>query len=152
MKIIDLDNQTNLPVDIDALEEIAQSLTTKEIEVIITDNESIQELNQEHREMNKPTDVLSFPMDAPFTEQSIFGMPLGSIVISADLVKEKANEFGHTVQDELSLLFIHGLLHLLGFDHETDDGEMRAREKEIIEAFDLPSSLIVRTTESSDSN
>ncbi len=152
MKIIDLDNQTNLPVDIDALEEIAQSLTTKEIEVIITDNESIQELNQEHREMNKPTDVLSFPMDAPFTEQSIFGMPLGSIVISADLVEEKANEFGHTVQDELSLLFIHGLLHLLGFDHETDDGEMRAREREIIKAFDLPSSLIVRTTESSDSN
>ncbi len=150
--LIDLENETTLQFDLNALEEIASSLTTKEIELIITDNESIQELNQEHREMNKPTDVLSFPMDAPFTEQSIFGMPLGSIVISADLVKEKANEFGHTVQDELSLLFIHGLLHLLGFDHETDDGEMRAREKEIIEAFDLPSSLIVRTTESSDSN
>ncbi len=150
--LIDLENETTLQFDLNALEEIASSLTTKEIELIITDNESIQELNQEHREMNKPTDVLSFPMDAPFTEQSIFGMPLGSIVISADLVKEKANEFGHTVQDELSLLFIHGLLHLLGFDHETDDGEMRAREREIIKAFDLPSSLIVRTTESSDSN
>ena len=152
MNIIDLENQTSLPVDINGLEKIAQSLTIKEIELIITDNESIQELNQEYREKDKPTDVLSFPMDAPFTEQSIFGMPLGSIVISADLVKEKANELGHTIQDELSLLFIHGLLHLLGFDHESDDGEMRAREKEIIEAFDLPSSLIVRTTESSDSN
>ncbi len=152
MNIIDLENQTSLPIDIDDLEKIAQSLTVKEIELIITDNETIQELNQEYREKNKPTDVLSFPMDAPFTEQSIFGMPLGSIVISADLVKEKADEFGHTIQDELSLLFIHGLLHLLGFDHETDDGEMRMREKEIIEAFDLPSSLIVRTTESSNSN
>jgi len=146
MRIIDLENQTSLPVDIDGLEKIAQSLTIKEIELIITDNESIQALNQEHREKDKPTDVLSFPMDAPFTEQSIFGMPLGSIVVSADLVKEKADEFGHSIQDELSLLFIHGLLHLLGFDHETDDGEMRAREKEIIEAFALPLSLIVRTT------
>ncbi len=146
MKIIDLENQTDLPVDIDALEEIAQSLTTREIELILTDNASIRELNQEHREKDKPTDVLSFPMDAPFTEQSIFGMPLGSIVISADFVKEKAKELGHTVQDELSLLFIHGMLHLLGFDHESDHGEMREREKEIIEQFHLPSSLIVRTS------
>ncbi len=146
MKIIDLENQTDLPVDIDALEEIAQSLTTREIELILTDNASIRELNQEYREKDKPTDVLSFPMDAPFTEQSIFGMPLGSIVISADFVKEKAKELGHTVQDELSLLFIHGMLHLLGFDHESDHGEMREREKEIIEQFHLPSSLIVRTS------
>ena len=152
MKIIDFENQTSLPVELDGLEKIAQTLTVKEIELVITDNKRMQELNQEYREKNKATDVLSFPMDAPFTEQSIFGMPLGSIVISADLVREKANELGHTVQDELSLLFIHGLLHLLGFDHETDDGEMRAREKELIEAFELPSSLIIRTNESSDSN
>jgi len=145
MNIIDLENQTNLPVDIDKLEKIAQSLTTKEIELIITDNKTIQNINQEYRDKDKPTDVLSFPMDAPFTEQSIFGMPLGSIMISADFVRQKANDFGHTIQDELSLLFIHGLLHLLGFDHETDNGEMRAREKEIIKKFDLPSSLIVRT-------
>jgi len=146
MNIIDLDNQTDLPVDIDALEKIAQSITNREIELIITDNKTIQELNQEHRDKDNPTDVLSFPMDTPFTEQSVFDIPLGSIVISADFVKEKADELGHHIQDELSLLFIHGLLHLLGFDHETDDGEMRAREKEIIEAFDLPSSLIVRTS------
>jgi probable rRNA maturation factor len=146
MNIIDLDNQTSLVIDLIALEKIAQSLTTKGIELIITDNRTIQELNQEYRDKDKPTDVLSFPMDRPFTEESISGMPLGSIVISADLVKEKANEFEHTVDDELSLLFIHGLLHLLGFDHETDNGEMRAREKELIETFNLPSSLIVRTS------
>ncbi len=74
-------------------------------------------------------------------------MPLGSIVISADLVKEKATEFGHNAEDELSLLFIHGLLHLLGFDHEVDNGEMRDKEKDIIVNFSLPSSLIVRTEE-----
>ena len=144
--LIDLENQTGLAVDIDELEKIAQILTTKEKELNITHNKTMKEINKEHRDKESPTDVLSFPMDAPFTEQSIFGMPLGSIVISADFVKQKADEFGHTIQDELSLLFIHGLLHLLGFDHETDNGEMRDKEKEIIETFDLPSSLIVRTS------
>ena len=75
-------------------------------------------------------------------------MPLGSIVISADFVKDRANEFGHTYSDELSLLFIHGMLHLLGFDHETDSGEMREMEAEIINKFYLPKSLIIRTEES----
>ena len=68
-------------------------------------------------------------------------------MLSADLVKERSAEFGHDSEDELSLLFIHGLLHLLGFDHEVDNGEMRAKEKEIIQAFSLPSSLIIRTEE-----
>ena len=104
-------------------------------------------INTEHRGKESVTDVLSFPMEAPFTEQSIFGMPLGSIVIAASFVKEKAALLGHSEQDELSLLFIHGMLHLLGFDHEVDSGEMRAREKELIVQFDLPKSLIVRTEE-----
>ena len=146
--MIDLDNQTSLAVDLEALEKIAEALSDKEVELIITDDETIQELNAQHRGKNNTTDVLSFPMEAPFTEQSIFGMPLGSIIIAESFVKEKAAAFGHTIQDELSLLFIHGMLHLLGFDHENDDGEMRMREKELIEAFDLPKSLIVRTEES----
>lgn len=146
--MIDLDNQTTLAVDLEALEKIADTLSNKEVELIITDDATIQELNAEHRGKNNPTDVLSFPMEAPFTEQSIFGMPLGSIIIAESFVKDKAAEFGHSTQDELSLLFIHGMLHLLGFDHETDHGEMRMREKELIEEFDLPNSLIVRTEES----
>lgn len=145
--MIDLDNQTTLAVDIDALEKIAEILSSKEVELVITDDETMQALNSEHRGKESTTDVLSFPMEVPFTEQSIFGMPLGSIVIASSFVKEKAKTFGHTEQDELSLLFIHGMLHLLGFDHEVDDGKMRAREKELIEAFDLPKSLIVRTEE-----
>jgi len=148
MNIIDLDNQTDITINIDILEEIAQSMTTREIELIVTDNKTIQKLNSEHRSKNKVTDVLSFPIDSTFEEEIIPDMPLGSIVISADLVKEKSTEFGHTMEDELSLLFIHGLLHLLGFDHEVDHGEMRKKEKEIIETFNLPSSLIVRTEES----
>jgi probable rRNA maturation factor len=146
--MIDLDNQTTLAVDLEALEKIADALSNKEIELIITDDATMQELNAEYRGKNNVTDVLSFPMEAPFTEQSIFGMPLGSIIIAESLVKNKAEEFGHSTQDELSLLFIHGMLHLLGFDHENDYGEMRMREKELIEAFGLPQSLIVRTEES----
>ena len=145
--MIDLDNQTTLTVDLEALEKIAQTLSTKEVELIITDDKTIQELNAEYRGKDSATDVLSFPVEAPFTEQSIFGMPLGSIIIAESFVKEKAETFGHSIQDELSLLFIHGMLHLLGFDHECDDGEMRMREKELIEQFDLPKSLIVRTEE-----
>ncbi len=143
--MIDLDNQTNLTIDSDALEKIAESLSTKEVELVIVDDETMLALNSEHRGKESTTDVLSFPMEAPFTEQSIFGMPLGSIIIAASYVKKEAKSLGHSEQDELSLLFIHGMLHLLGFDHEVDDGEMRAREKELIEAFDLPKSLILRT-------
>jgi len=145
--MIDLDNQTPLAVDLEALEKIADTLSSKEVELIITDDETMQKLNAEHRGKDKVTDVLSFPMETPFTEQSIFGMPLGSIIIAESFVKEKAAEFGHSTQDELSLLFIHGMLHLLGFDHENDQGEMRMREKELITQFNLPESLIVRTEE-----
>jgi probable rRNA maturation factor len=147
MKIIVLENQTDLTINIDTLEEIAQSLTAREIELIVTDNKMMQELNSKYRSKNKATDVLSFPIDTTYGEETIPGIPLGSIVISADLVKEISAELGHNAEDELSLLFIHGLLHLLGFDHEVDNGEMRAKEKEIIQAFSLPSSLIIRTEE-----
>ncbi|WP_309497104.1 rRNA maturation RNase YbeY [Sulfurovum sp.] len=143
--MIDLDNQTTLAIDIDALEKIADTLSTKEVELMIVNDETMLALNTEYRGKESTTDVLSFPMEAPFTEQSIFGMPLGSIIIAESFVREEAKTLGHSEQDELSLLFIHGMLHLLGFDHEVDDGEMRAREKELIEAFGLPKSLILRT-------
>ncbi len=145
--MIDLDNQTNLDIDIDRLENIANALSSQDVELIITDDDSMQKLNAEHRGKESSTDVLSFPLETPFTEQNIFSMPLGSIVISQNYVKNKAKELGHTNQDELSLLFIHGMLHLLGFDHEIDSGEMREKEKETIEMFHLPKSLIVRTEE-----
>ena len=71
--------------------------------------------------------------------------PLGSIVIAQGFVESKAKELGHTQKDECTLLFIHGLLHLLGFDHEVDSGAMREEEKKLIKKFNLPKSLIVRT-------
>lgn len=139
--MIDLENQTPVEIDISLLEKIAQTLTPKDCELILTDNSTIQELNKEHRNIDKPTDVLSFPL-----EFDLPNMPLGSIVISVDYAQEKANEFQHTLQEEMTLLFIHGLLHLLGYDHEKDNGEQRAKEEALILEFNLPQSLIVRNS------
>ncbi len=139
--MIELDNRTDKTFDTQRIERIAAALTDREIELILTDNSEIAEINRDFRGIDKPTDVLSFPSD-PFP-----GAPLGSIVISVDKVASVAQELGHSEEDEFSLLFIHGLLHLLGFDHEVDNGEMRAKEVELIEQFSLPKSLIVRTLE-----
>lgn len=139
--MIDLENQTDINIDISELETIAKDVTSKDIELIITDNENIKILNKEHRDIDKATDVLSFPL-----EFDMPNMPLGSIVISVDFVEEKAKEFKHQFNDELKLLFIHGLLHLVGYDHEVDNGEHREKEKEMIKKYDLPNSLIVRNS------
>lgn len=137
--MIELDNRTSLLFDTALLDTIAASLSDREIELIITTNDEIQEINKQTRGIDKSTDVLSFPYEEmPMS-------PLGSIVISAEYVEQKAQELGHTNSDEIALLFIHGLLHLLGFDHEVDSGEMRQEEEKLIKAFDLPKSLIIRT-------
>jgi len=136
--MIEFDNRTDYQFDIKLLENIADFLTQKDIELILTDDEEIRKLNKEFRGVDKATDVLSFPLeDTP-------GSMLGIIVISLDKVLEAAQKYGHTPLEELALLFIHGLLHLLGYDHETDKGEMREKEKEIIEKFNLPKTIIIR--------
>ena len=136
--MIELDNRTKLIIDEDFLNFIAKSLTKKDIELIITTQDEIKDINKEFRSINKSTDVLSFPYEEmPMS-------PLGSIVISSWHVETKAKEFKHTQQDELALLFIHGLLHLLGYDHEVDSGEMREKEKELMKKLNLPESLITR--------
>lgn len=122
------------------LEKIANFLSPKDIELIFVNNKEMQEINLNQRNQNKTTDVLSFPL-----ENIDENIPLGSIVINTELAQEKAKEFGHSYEEELSLLFIHAMLHLLGFDHEKDNGEMRKKEEELIKYFKLPTSLIVRT-------
>ncbi len=137
--MIEFDNRTSHDIDLTAINSISKSLTKKDIELIITDNKEIKEINKLHRNIDSDTDVLSFPYeDMPMS-------PLGSIVISYSHVKSKAQELKHKESDELALLFIHGLLHLLGYDHEIDDGEMRKKESKLIQKFNLPKSLIIRT-------
>ncbi|WP_286336862.1 rRNA maturation RNase YbeY [Hydrogenimonas cancrithermarum] len=137
--MIEIANETDYQPNVNLLETIAAELTDRDIELIFTDNATIQEMNREHRGIDAPTDVLSFPLKkVPFA-------PLGEIVISVDYAKNKASEYKNSLDDEIALLFIHGLLHLLGYDHETDQGEMRKKEEELIRHFGLPGSLIVRT-------
>ena len=148
--MLNIENLTNLTINQKLLEEISKALLKKnesrEIDLTIFDNRTIQEYNKIYRGKDKATDVLSFPIESDIIVNST-QMPLGSLIISADFIEKKAIELKHTNDDELSLLFIHGLLHLLGFDHEIDNGEMRKKEEEIIHQFHLPESLIIRTEE-----
>ncbi len=140
--MFDLVFENNTPYDIDLTlaNTIANDLGVEEIELIFTDNKEIQEINLTARGFDKPTDVLSFPYE------KMPNTPFGSIVISYEYVEKYSREFEHSFQDEFNLLFIHGLLHLLGFDHEKDNGEQRAKEEELIQKYNLPSSLIVRNS------
>jgi probable rRNA maturation factor len=137
---IEFENQTSKDISLDVLQTITKNLTSKEVEFILCENSYIQEINNQFRSKNTPTDVLSFPYeDMPFA-------PLGSIVISIDFVEEKSKLYNHSFEDELTLLYIHGLLHLLGYDHEVDNGEHRTKEEQLIKQYKLPDSLIVRNT------
>lgn len=141
MSNIIFENNTENEINLELAKEILLSFTDKEIELIFTDNEEMQEINLNTRGFDKPTDVLSFPYD------DMPNVPLGSIVISENFVEEKSNLYKHSFNDEFMLLFIHGILHLLGYDHEVDNGEHRDKEEELINKFSLPKSLIVRTNE-----
>jgi len=136
--MIELIDKTSFLPDLSLLEKIASSYTKKDIELIITTNDEIQEINKTYRGIDKPTDVLSFPLHGKKKD------PLGSIIISIDYVQDIAKKLGHSEYEEFILLFIHGMLHLLGYDHEVDNGEMRKEEEKIIKRFQLPKSLIVR--------
>lgn len=119
-----------------------------EINVLLTDNEGIQEINAEMREKNQPTDVLSFPMfefqpacpptelDAEFLDPETNRLPLGDMVLSLEKVTQQAEDYGHDFLTEARYLVLHSVLHLLGYDH-LDEGamkkQMRTREKDILE-------------------
>jgi len=133
------ENNSDLELSLDLIKKIASFLTNKDIELLVVSNEEIKKLNKNFRNKDEATDVLSFPYeDMPKA-------PLGSIVISTDFLLNYSKQFNHSIDNEFALLFIHGLLHLLGYNHEIDNGEHRDKEKEIIKKFNLPKSLIIRT-------
>lgn len=103
----------------------------EEVSISFVDNGTIQTLNKQYRGMDQPTDVLSFPQDELPAE---LPQILGDIVISLERAAEQAQEYGHSLEREVLFLAIHGLLHLLGYDHQTEQEEkqMRAREEEIL--------------------
>ena len=110
-----------------------------EVSVTLVDNEAIHALNLEARGVDRPTDVLSFPMfddDFDNGEASI----LGDIVLSLERAREQAQEFGHSLEREIAFLTVHSVLHLLGYDHELseeDEKQMFFKQEEILKIMKL---------------
>jgi len=116
-----------------------------EVSITITDNEEIRKLNRDYRGKDQPTDVLSFALEESGDGESEIldaDMPrvLGDIIISLDKAREQAEEYGHSFMRELGFLAVHGFLHLLGYDHGTEEEEkiMFRKQDEILEQFGLP--------------
>lgn len=112
------------------------------INVVLTNAINIQKINKEQRQIDKATDVLSFPMfeqeDIPNIPESQFDI-LGDIVISIERVKEQAIEYGHSFERELSYMVVHGFYHLMGYDHmeEQDKIIMRQKEENILNKLNI---------------
>ena len=138
-----------------ALEGLAEGDVPLLAELLIVDEEEIRRLNREQRNTDKVTDVLSFP-----TMEGIKGEPilseehgeeldeegrlvLGSVVICTKRAKEQAEEYGHSYERELYYLAVHGVLHCLGYDHETEEerAEMRAKEEQVMQKLGLKREL-----------
>ncbi|KJS22982.1 MAG: hypothetical protein VR72_03290 [Clostridiaceae bacterium BRH_c20a] len=115
-----------------------------EISLVFKDDDGIQELNKEYRGKDMPTDVLSFALlEAGEDELTIIDgeeeLLLGDIIISLETAWRQAQEYNHSLEREIAYLMVHGLLHLLGYDHMTDEDQkvMRRREEELLEAVGL---------------
>lgn len=158
-----LENEGDLELSLDYLElaeEVAEAVLDYEncpyesqIELLLTNNEEIQRINQEFREIDRPTDVLSFPMvdfecaaeyDFLEDDDSCFDpetgeLMLGNIVISKEKVVAQAEEYGHSVKREYAFLIAHSMLHLLGYDHmeEEERAVMEAKQREILEQLGI---------------
>jgi probable rRNA maturation factor len=102
-----------------------------EISIALLDDHAMSELNRKFRRKNATTDVLTFPADDSYAEPGSDGRPLGDIVISIDQARRQAAEQQHALPTELRYLILHGILHALGYDHETDNGEMNALELDL---------------------
>jgi len=109
-----------------------------EVNVRITSSAELQSLNRRFRRKSEATDVLSFP-------SMVRGLA-GDIAVSTDMALANANELGHSLEIELKILILHGLLHLAGHDHETDHGDMGTREADLQRRLKLPTGLIERTS------
>jgi probable rRNA maturation factor len=126
-----------------ALQRFARTLESqvargRSFDCLITGDAELRRLNRDFRGQDYPTDVLSFSAVGPR------GRPLGDIAISLARARAQARAFGHSTEDEIRILMLHGVLHLLGLDHETDSGRMARAEKRWRARLGLPDGLIER--------
>lgn len=139
MEVLITNDQKVVDVNLEFITRIAEDImnfdgfpSNSQLSLVFCDDEAIKELNNEYREKNEPTDVLSFPIELENFVPEI--RMLGDIVISTETASKQAKEYNHSVEAEMVILLIHGLLHLHGYDHieEEDRIKMRARETEIL--------------------
>jgi probable rRNA maturation factor len=114
------------------------------VNVLVTSSTAVRELNQRFRGENKATDVLSFPATDSIAESRKQAKLAGEIAISADIALKNSFRLGHPATQEIKILALHGILHLAGFDHERDNGEMARKEVKLRWALGLPAALIER--------
>ena len=140
MNNIEIINETNEEIDIKNLKNVIEyALKHENVEnaimnVIIINNERIHKINKEYRGIDRPTDVISFALEDDKTFVNADFRVLGDIYISIDKVHEQATSYGHSFWRELSFLTIHGVLHLLGYDHmeKSDEKIMFGKQEEIL--------------------
>lgn len=113
-------------------------------DVLLTSSSAMRALNRQFRGKNKPTDVLSFPADAALKNGKRV-IHVGEIAISAEIAAQNAARLGHSTAQEVKILTLHGILHLAGFDHERDNGEMARKEMKLRQALRLPVALLQRS-------
>ncbi|MFB3916720.1 MAG: rRNA maturation RNase YbeY [Terriglobales bacterium] len=114
------------------------------VDVVVTSSRELRDLNRRFRRQDHATDVLSFPSGCHTLCEEKGGDFVGDIAISAEIAAENARRLGHPAADELKILALHGLLHLAGYDHERDRGEMAHKESRLRRMLRLPDTLIAR--------
>ena len=145
-----VDETLEASIDTGGLEGIARKVLAaenvgakSEMGLVISSDERVQQLNRDYRHLDEPTDVLAFSArdeaaDSPFIPPPDGVLHLGEVIISYPQAAVQAEEHSHPVKKELTILLIHGLLHLLGYDHEesADEKKMQAREKELLKLIE----------------
>ncbi len=108
-----------------------------ELSIAVVDDDEMADLNERYRGKTGPTDVLSFGCDDPCVAEGDDPIALGDVIIAPAVAARQAQEYGSTIEDELNLLLVHGVLHLMGYDHEEDDdaAAMQERERILLSAF-----------------
>ena len=140
MQVFISDEQTECSVDCKILESQIRSILMvlecgdREISVLLTDDRKMRKLNKRYRDKNLTTDVLSFPQNEG-GEEGLNPHLLGDVVISTTTAKRQSTEHGLSLEEEIVLLLIHGILHLLGFDHERSDEEARHMKEKTRKLF-----------------
>ncbi len=145
MNNIEIVNETNEKIDLDNLRHTVEyALNFENVEnaimnIIIIDNEKIHQINKEYRGIDRPTDVISFALEDDKTFVNMNFRVLGDIYISIDKVHEQARCYGHSELRELSFLAVHGILHLLGYDHMNpeDEKNMFSKQEKILEDLNI---------------